>query len=126
MVKTVDNNEKMLLVPTTDSVVGTEFQANTPYTFLTEDGLYEVLMLSRLPKAKELKKEIKQVLKAIRKKPKSRISTPTALSLGKQTSKICKQKNIEVGKVNDARYGQVNTYPDEILYDIFKASGLIL
>lgn len=35
--------------------------------FLTEDGLYEVLMQSRKPIAKRFKKEVKQILKNIRK-----------------------------------------------------------
>ena len=35
--------------------------------FLTEDGLYEVLMLSRKPIAKEFKKRVKMILKDIRK-----------------------------------------------------------
>lgn len=35
--------------------------------FLTEDGLYEVLMLSRKPIAKEFKKHVKEILKSIRK-----------------------------------------------------------
>jgi len=34
--------------------------------FLTEDGVYETLMLSRKPKAKEFKREIKKLLKALR------------------------------------------------------------
>ncbi len=34
--------------------------------FLTEDGLYEVLMQSRKPIAKQFKKEIKKILKALR------------------------------------------------------------
>lgn len=34
--------------------------------FLTEDGLYEVLMQSRKPIAKAFKKEVKQILKTIR------------------------------------------------------------
>ena len=36
------------------------------YLFLTEFGVYEVLMLSRLPKAKEFKKGVKEILKRIR------------------------------------------------------------
>jgi phage antirepressor YoqD-like protein len=39
---------------------------NRDMWFLTEDGLYEVLMLSRKPIAKEFKKEVKQLLKAYR------------------------------------------------------------
>ena len=34
--------------------------------FLTEDGLYEVLMQSRKPIAKQFKKEVKKILKQIR------------------------------------------------------------
>lgn len=35
--------------------------------FLTEDGLYEILMQSRKPIAKQFKKEVKKILKSIRK-----------------------------------------------------------
>lgn len=35
--------------------------------FLTEDGLYEVLMQSRKPIAKQFKKQVKDILKSIRK-----------------------------------------------------------
>lgn len=37
-------------------------------TFLTENGVYEVLMLSRKPIAKEFKKEVKKMLHALRTK----------------------------------------------------------
>ena len=40
---------------------------NREMWFLTEDGLYEVLMQSRKPIAKEFKKQVKQILKEIRK-----------------------------------------------------------
>jgi anti-repressor protein len=40
---------------------------NRDMWFLTEDGLYEVIMLSRKPVAKEFKKGVKQLLKAVRK-----------------------------------------------------------
>ena len=39
---------------------------NTSATFITEDGLYEVLMQSRKPIAKAFKKEVKKILKQIR------------------------------------------------------------
>ena len=39
---------------------------NTEMWFLTEDGLYEVLMQSRKPIAKVFKKEVKKILKEIR------------------------------------------------------------
>lgn len=56
MVNNVDENEKII----------TRIN-NTSATFLTEDGLYEVLMLSRKPIAKEFKKQVKEILKTIRK-----------------------------------------------------------
>ncbi|MGH0485302.1 hypothetical protein ACQVPJ_12535 [Bacillus mycoides] len=34
--------------------------------FLTEEGIYEVLMLSRKPIAKQWKREVKKILKQIR------------------------------------------------------------
>ena len=60
MLQAVDENEKLCV--------------NNPYAlqgqqeqwFLTEDGLYEVLMQSRKPIAKEFKREVKQILKTIR------------------------------------------------------------
>ena len=60
MMRTVDDNEKLLQ---TLFVSG----QNREMWFLTEDGLYEVLMQSRKPIAKEFKREVKQILKAIRK-----------------------------------------------------------
>jgi len=40
---------------------------NRKVTMLTEDGLYEALMQSRKPMAKQFKKEVKHILKSIRK-----------------------------------------------------------
>lgn len=61
MLQSVDEDEKQCV--------------NNPYAFkgqqeqwfLTENGLYEVLMLSRKPIAKEFKREVKKILKEIRK-----------------------------------------------------------
>ena len=60
MVRSIDNSEKLN---------STMFSAgqNREATFLTEDGLYEVLMLSRKPIAKEFKRQVKEILKSIRK-----------------------------------------------------------
>ena len=65
------SNSRMML----DSVEEEEKVVRIVYTlggnqeswFLTEDGLYEVLMQSRKPIAKEFKKEVKRILKTIRK-----------------------------------------------------------
>lgn len=49
MLSSVDDEEKVKYL-CTKSIGG--LQANTEYWFLTEDGLYEVLMQSRKPIAK--------------------------------------------------------------------------
>ena len=59
MIQSVDDDEKVRkIVPT----LGGEQES----WMLTEDGLYEVLMLSRKPIAKKFKKEVKKILKSIR------------------------------------------------------------
>lgn len=60
MLKTVDLDEK---------VVRTLFVSgqNRDMTMLTENGLYEVLMQSRKPIAKQFKSEVKKMLKSVRK-----------------------------------------------------------
>lgn len=59
MVQTVDEEEKLK---------GTLFLSgqNREMWFLTEDGLYEVLMQSRKKIAKQFKKEVKKILKEVR------------------------------------------------------------
>lgn len=63
MLSTVDEDEKVLL-NTRNIITG---KGNPNKWFLTEDGLYEVLMQSRKPVAKQFKKRVKQILKQIRK-----------------------------------------------------------
>lgn len=60
MLNTVDDNEKFI------SPLHYSGQVRDMW-FLTEDGLYEVLMQSRKPIAKEFKKQVKEILKSIRK-----------------------------------------------------------
>lgn len=59
MLESVDEDEKLN---------GVIFHAgqNREMTFLTEDGLYEVLMQSRKPIAKQFKKKVKKLLKDLR------------------------------------------------------------
>lgn len=59
MLKSVDEDEKV--VNNVYTLGGTQ-----ETWFLTEDGLYEVLMQSRKPIAKAFKKEVKKILKALR------------------------------------------------------------
>ena len=60
MLKTVDENEKLM------QTIFASGQRRDMW-FLTEDGLYEVLMLSRKPIAKEFKTKVKEILKSVRK-----------------------------------------------------------
>ena len=71
MLATVDDDEKLKatirpLQCSTPSLHG-GVRENTEMWFLTESGLYEVLMQSRKPIAKVFKKEVKKILKDIRK-----------------------------------------------------------
>lgn len=56
--KNVDVKEKIKIFNPAYNKGGV-LQINTEYWFLTEDGLYEVLMLSRKPKARQFKIRIK-------------------------------------------------------------------
>lgn len=60
MLNTVDEDEKLR------ETIFTSGQ-NREVWFLTEEGLYEVLMQSRKPIAKQFKKQVKQILKTLRK-----------------------------------------------------------
>ena len=57
MLMTIDEDEKLTI---------TNSNSGGSKLFLTEDGLYEVLMQSRKPIAKQFKKEVKFILKQIR------------------------------------------------------------
>ena len=70
MLRSVDENEKVridgeILDPAQLAESG---NLRTSRWYLTEDGLYEVLMLSRKPVAKEFKKGVKQMLHDVRMK----------------------------------------------------------
>lgn len=50
---------------------------------------------------------------------KVRIDTKQGSMLGKAATMMCGKKGIEVGKVPDSRYGLINTYPEEILEQVW-------
>lgn len=72
MLKLVDEDEKLKGIPfmdTATSIMGSTaetFRRGQTMWFVTEHGLYEVLMRSSKPLAKEFRKYVKQVLKEIR------------------------------------------------------------
>ena len=61
MLSSIDEEEKMKIHTTVNNLNG-----GSDSWFLTENGLYEVLMLSRKPIAKAFKKEVKKVLHSLR------------------------------------------------------------
>lgn len=63
MLRSVDEDEKVLRLM---SGVPGSAGGNPNKWFLTENGLYEVLMLSRKPIAKQFKSQVKVILKSIR------------------------------------------------------------
>ena len=91
MVNNVDEDEKLI----------TRIN-NTSATFLTEDGLYEVLMLSTKPIAKQFKKEVKKILKLIRK---SKMNFPYQL-LNKLIERI--------DNIDENRYDEIEAYEHKI------------
>lgn len=62
-------NKLLQIVSDEEKLTGTVFRSgqNRQSWLLTEDGLYEILMQSRKPIAKEFKKGIKEILRSIRK-----------------------------------------------------------
>ena len=65
MVKNIDEDEKVKKITPIYNAYNGKYE-NQECLFLTEDGLYEVLMQSRKPIAKSFKKEVKAILKQIR------------------------------------------------------------
>lgn len=120
MVSTVDESEKMTI---------TNSNSGGKTIFLTEDGLYEVLMQSRKPIAKEFKKEVKEILRTIRKhgvymtpekieevlcNPDTIIKIATALKEEKEKNKVLEIANSEL-KVNNQVMKPKAEYFDELV-----------
>lgn len=101
MVDTVDEDEKLR------ETIFTSGQ-NREVWFLTENGLYEVLMQSRKPLAKEFKKKVKEILKSIRKHGLYAIDdllenpdmAIAALQKLKEERRLCLQAQEEVSQKN--------------------------
>ena len=69
MLQSIDEDEKVKMVCEVNNVYVTSRARDTQEMwFLTENGVYEVLMLSRKPIAKDFKKEVKKMLHALRTK----------------------------------------------------------
>lgn len=49
------------------------------------------------------------------------ISSQEAARLGKLASNLCKKMDLPITKVKDARYGEIGTYPESVLNQIFSS-----
>lgn len=102
MLESIDDDEKGLRIVYT-------LGGNQEMWFLTEDGLYEILMLSRKPFAKQFKKGVKEILKKIRKTGSYSTQVPQtfaqALMLAaKQQEKIEQQQKLLIEQSPKAEY----------------------
>jgi prophage antirepressor-like protein len=51
---------------------------------------------------------------------KEKVDLGTAQKLGKIASKLANERGIRVGKTKDIRFGNVKTYPEELLCEVFR------
>ena len=86
MVRTIDREEKEV------RIISVPNGRTLSTTLLTEDGFYEVLLQSRKPVAKELKKKVKEVLKALRIKGRYEVEGHPALESNSYQNEIDKSR----------------------------------
>ena len=118
MMKSVDEDEKVRNIVSTLGGIQEAW-------FLTEDGLYEVLMQSRKPIAKQFKKKVKEILKSIRKhgmyatdellnNPDLIIKIATKLKEERELNRRLQEENEEKNKLIEKQKPKAEFY-DEII-----------
>ena len=112
MVRNIDEDEKVTNIVRT-------LGGNQECLFLTEDGLYEVLMQSRKPIAKQFKKEVKKILKDLRLKGNfntsdTTLSTLQAIKELANTSMIIREEQLRLSNDFYELNTQVETLQDVI------------
>lgn len=95
LVSMVDDDEKLT------STISKSGQGRSMW-FLTEGGLYEVLMLSRKPIAKRFKKGVKEILKSIRKTGSYSINQSPSLTEQVNVNLAFAEWNIKQFNLNEA------------------------
>lgn len=90
--------------------------AGTNYLFLTEFGVYEVLMQSRLPKAKEFKKGVKEILKRIRLTGKYEADTHSDDDRSRDLIEALKENNALLRQALQASTNNVRQHEANIQY----------
>lgn len=97
MLNSIDENEKLM------ETILTSGQRRNMW-FITEDGLYELLMQSRKPVAKQFKKEVKKILKELRVTGSYEV-TKDPLEIMKLSMQAIEQTNKDVSTLkNDVTY----------------------
>lgn len=86
------------------------------YLFLTEFGVYEVLMQSRLPKAKEFKKGVKEILKRIRLTGKYEADTHSDDDRSRDLIEALKENNALLRQALQASTNNVRQHEANIQY----------
>lgn len=56
---------------------------------------------------------------------KIKVNVRTAAKLGGAASRICKQREYPIDKVPDPRFGEVNSYPEEVLDEVFEKESIV-
>ena len=118
MMKSVDEDEKVRNIVSTLGGIQEAW-------FLTEDGLYEVLMQSRKPIAKQFKKKVKEILKSIRKhgmyatdellnNPDLIIKMATKLKEERELNRKLQEENEEKNKLIEKQKPKAEFY-DEVI-----------
>lgn len=96
MIQSVDEDEKIKRVCDINNTYVTSRARNTQEMwFLTENGVYEVLMLSRKPVAKVFKKEVKRMLHALRTKKATLMPTSFADALEAYAKEVRAREEVQ-------------------------------
>jgi DNA-damage-inducible protein D len=48
-----------------------------------------------------------------------------AREMGKECARLCRERGLDVGKSPDETHGEVNTYPEAVIYEVAQALGLL-
>lgn len=115
MLQNVDGDEKIKLLHPVNNPYGVSQEEEM--WFLTENGLYEVLMQSRKPIAKQFKKEVKRILKELRLKGEAKIepiqqksqqemNNETRVLINEKLKLEIENKKIDVEKLHEEYSGK--------------------
>lgn len=97
MLMAVDEDEKVTIT------IGNSDGKPHKQWFLTEDGLYEVLMQSRKPIAKQFKKKVKEILKEIRKTGQYVVKTMSELEILHRATTVLMEQEKKIKAIEETQ-----------------------